>query len=612
MQEPRLGPRGRFLTRFLVPLCVAAWSVGAFAQAAPPAPKLSIGAEVKRLRLDWTASAGAHDYRVLEKLGNTASYEQVGGKLPASERRATIDIAVHLYPWADARYVVEACNKAGCSRSNEVSPASDMLASIGYLKASNPDVDDHLAADGATMGVTLALSADGSTLAVSAPGEDSAARGVNGDQDDNAGSDSGAVYVFARDGNSWSQQAYIKASNSDEWDQFGFAVALSGDGDTLAVGANLEDSAATGIDGKQDDDSAENSGAVYVFARDGTTWSQQAYVKASNTDPGDQFGYSLALDYSGDTLAVGADSEASAATGIDGDESDNSAELTGAVYVFTRQEATWSQQAYVKAANAQAGDQFGFCLALDGTGDEMAVCGYDEDGGSTGVGGDQSDNSAIGSGAAYTFVRHGDTWTQEAYIKASNTRKGDAFGSAIALSGDGKTLAVCAVDEDGLSAGINGDQSGVQLQEHSTGAVFVFGKTNGKWAQQAYVKSTPIQPDDQFGLRLALSRDGDILAAGSPLQPGGGRGIDPDPTDFSAGESGAVFVFTRASGQWSQHAYIKAPNADEYDEFGGALGLSADGKTLAVGARGEDSGASGWGGDDSDNSVRDAGAVYIY
>ena len=81
----------------------------------------------------------------------------------------------------------------------------------------------------------------------------------------------------------WKQSTHLKASNAGEGDQFGFAIALSGDGNTLAAGAPLEASSATGINGKGDDDSAYSSGAVYVFARSGASWVQQAYLKASNT-----------------------------------------------------------------------------------------------------------------------------------------------------------------------------------------------------------------------------------------------------------------------------------------------------------------------------------------
>src|SRR5206468_2416155 len=158
--------------------------------------------------------------------------------------------------------------------------------------------------------------------------------GINGNQTDNpATMDAGAVYVFTRSGQTWSQQAYVKASNTDAGDSFGGSVALSADGDTLAVGVSLEDSVAMGIGGNQADNTATmDAGAVYVFARNGTTWTQQAYVKASNTGAGDAFGFIVALSSDGGTLAVGANGEASAATGIDGNQADNSATNAGAVY----------------------------------------------------------------------------------------------------------------------------------------------------------------------------------------------------------------------------------------------------------------------------------------
>src|SRR5215831_5975309 len=94
-----------------------------------------------------------------------------------------------------------------------------------------------------------------------------------------------------------SQRAYIKASNTDRGDQFGSSVALSGN--TLVVGANFEASAATGVNGNQTDNSAHNAGAAYVFVRDGTNWSQQAYLKASNTESNDNFSR---VAISGDTI----------------------------------------------------------------------------------------------------------------------------------------------------------------------------------------------------------------------------------------------------------------------------------------------------------------------
>ena len=127
---------------------------------------------------------------------------------------------------------------------------------------------------------------------------------------------------------------YVKASNTGASDEFGYSVALSADGNTLAVGAVGEDSNATGVNGDQTDNSASRSGAVYVFARSGASWTQQAYVKASNTGADDRFGYSVALSADGNTLAVGADYEASNATGVNGDQTDNSASDSGAVYLY--------------------------------------------------------------------------------------------------------------------------------------------------------------------------------------------------------------------------------------------------------------------------------------
>jgi hypothetical protein len=195
----------------------------------------------------------------------------------------------------------------------------------------------------------------------------------------------------------------VKASNTGVSDFFGaFGLALSADGNTLAVGAPAEDSAATGIDGNQADNSASSAGAAYVYTRSGTTWSQQAYVKASNTEADDRFGQSVALSADGDTLAVGTSSEDSAATGINGDQADNSASASLAIYVYTRSGATWSQQAYVKASNTEAGDGLS-APALNGDGTTLAVGATGEDSAATGINSNQADNSALSSGAVYLY-----------------------------------------------------------------------------------------------------------------------------------------------------------------------------------------------------------------
>ena len=342
---------------------------------------------------------------------------------------------------------------------------SGVWSQQAYIKASNTDTA------GGSFG-SLSIAIDGNTLAVAAAFENSLATGVDGDQTDSSAPGAGAVYVFTRDGSGvWSQQAYIKASNTDEGDNFGSLLDL--DGDTLAVGADGEDSNATGVNGDQDDNIASGAGAVYVFTRDGNgVWSQQAYLKASNTDSGDHFGGSLAL--AGDTLAVGAIDEQSSATGVDGNQAHNSNQANGAVYVFTRDgNDVWSQQAYIKASNTEAFDpmplaldKFAIRLALDG--DTLAVAATGE---SSGVNGDQSDNSAPGAGAIYVFTRDGSgVWSQQAYIKASNVEQVDVFGFSVALDGD--TLAVGAFGEDSNARGIDGNQA--SNSDPNSGAVYVF------------------------------------------------------------------------------------------------------------------------------------------
>src|SRR5262249_9086539 len=142
----------------------------------------------------------------------------------------------------------------------------------------------------------------------------------------------------------------------------GSSAAVSGD--TVVVGAPYESSNATGVDGDPSTNSAPSAGAAYVFVRSGTNWSQQAYLKASNTDANDGFGTTVAV--SGDTVVVGAYGESSNATGVHGDQSDNNAQWAGAAYVFVRFGGVWSQQAYLKASNTQEYYEFGISVAVSG------------------------------------------------------------------------------------------------------------------------------------------------------------------------------------------------------------------------------------------------------
>jgi len=198
-------------------------------------------------------------------------------------------------------------------------------------------------------GTAVDLSDDGRILAVGASGEISRATDINGDPADIVESSvslypsaepgdsapaSGAAYLFSLNGSTWAQTTYFKASNAEAGDQFGHTVKLAGNGKYLVVGAFAEQSTARGINSDELNNSAANTGAVYVFAQDADSWRQISYVKPSNTDGGERFGSALAISADGSTMVVGAYREASKATGVNGDQADNSAPSAGAVYLF--------------------------------------------------------------------------------------------------------------------------------------------------------------------------------------------------------------------------------------------------------------------------------------
>ena len=381
------------------------------------------------------------------------------------------------------------------------------------------------------------ISDDGNTIAVGAPHESSGAKGINGNQNDKSVYSAGAVYVFTRRGNTVAQQAYIKASNPGDGANFGSSVALSRDGNTMAVAAYYESSAATGINGNQTDRSIPEAGAVYIFTRTGTTWSQQAYIKASNTGnaavgdgfaEGDQFGYSIALSSDGNTLAVGAIGEDSNATGINGDQADNSANQSGAAYVFTRTGSTWSQQAYIKSSMTRPNVLFGYSIGLSANGDTLAVAEYDAD---------------RGKGALYVLTRSGGTWSHQARIQADNAENGDSLGYSMAISDDGNTIAAGAADEDCLIPGINpaGCDKDQPLGHIRRRRVRLRSQRDDVDAAGVPQVVEPGQ-EDWFGVRIAISGDGNTVAVGAPNEDSAAKGINGKQDDDSAPEAGAVYV----------------------------------------------------------------------
>jgi hypothetical protein len=512
----------------------------------------------------------------------------VGGNITTTN--ANLDISVHRHDWPNARYMIEACNSLGCTASNEVNTVDSALKPIGYFKPTPaPDPGDNFAN-------AAALSYDGNTLAV---GAFEASSG-----------DNGTVYLYARStAGLWSLQATLVASNPDLDDWFGNSLALSSDGNTLAVGAPYEDGSGHGINPVPDDNST-GAGAVYLFNRSGTTWSAPVYIKASDLAKG--FGTAVDLSDDGNMLAVGAPDSA------DG----------GHAYTFIRTSGVWSEKQNLIGNNTASGDSFGRSLALSGDGKVLAVGAPLEDSSTTGVN-STPDELATDAGAVYVFTYIiGTTMSQYGYLKAYNTGAGDEFGHSVSLSfGTYYSLFVGAPNEDSNATGVCffDDAACITAQADDSaaeaGAAYFYYSSNGaSWSKRSYLKASNTDAGDQFGYSLAQSSDSFTLAVGAHGEAGSSPGIDGADNNNTL-YSGAVYLFTKSdTTTWNQSAYVKAPSPDFVDRFGRSVALNGDGSTLAVGAAVEQSsstlicasGDAACAAAQADNSVGGAGALYLY
>lgn len=483
------------------------------------------------------------------------------------------------------------------------------VVEAAYGKANAPS-------EAAQLGSSMSL--DGKWLAVGAPGHSSDAVGINGDEGNLNRSLSGAVYIFERDDEGWKQQAFIKAANPDAEDLFGFAVALRGN--TLVVGAPEEDGDSPGVNGDDSSNEIATSGAVYVFERTGADWAQVAYLKAAEPTESASFGHSVALDRvalggaavpGGNgalwRLVVGAYHDRSSGVGFNPAEQDMAAPYSGAAYIFDNDGSGWMQTAHLKASNTDPGDAFGTSVALA---DNVVVVGApEEQSAGQGSDADPADDSAMFSGAAYVFdydVQNA-TWAQTAYLKADNSAADFRFGTALSI--DGQTIAVGSLTEPSARTGVNPEAGNTDAPE--AGSVHIFDRdAEGKWTQSAYLKASNSDQRDHFGAVLELR--GNALAVAAPLEASAQPGIQPPQDDNTAPGAGAVYLFFRNDGEWSQQAYLKASNAQPGDNFG--LGIGFDGVQLAVGAPYEDSSAGGITSENGgpNNAARAAGAVYWF
>jgi trimeric autotransporter adhesin len=423
------------------------------------------------------------------------------------------------------------------------------------------------------------------------------ANASDGPSDSSGGAGSGG----AAGGGGAKAPTYIKASNTTAVSQLGgsqFGTAIAMSGDTLVVGAPDDSSGWNGLPTC----ALFHSGAAYVFVWAGGAWSQQAFLKARSTGEETFLGMSVAI--SGDTIVAGAPGG------------------KGTAYVFVRSGATWRQQAYLQANDLSGAAEFGSAVgtAVAISGDTVVV-------GAPGAGGDSTGFGR--TGAAYVYERAGTTWSGPAALATSSGQTLTDFGAAVAISND--TIVVTAPEERsphsispllssgggyvfvrgpstwteqahlmpsnldagpfGLAVTISGDTIAIGNPFEANGAAYVFARANGTWSQQAYVTAANTS---YFGQALAL--EGNTLVVGAPATTSAG--------------TGAVYVYERADSIWiPPSTFIMASNADVFDNFGCSVAIA--GGTIAVGAYKEASDATGINGDQTDNSLQNAGAVYI-
>ncbi len=478
----------------------------------------------------------------------------------------------------------------------------------GYLGPVRPQ--DAQAGDG--FGLDVALS--GGILVVGAPYED----GGTGDPR----SDAGAAYVFYQNQSgpdAWGQVAALRASDAQVWDDFGRSVSI--DGDTIVVGACSENG------GPGDPLSA--SGAAYVFQRNqggAEAWGQVRTLRASDAQELDWFGFSAAID--GNTIVVGADGQDGGPVntgaayvftlqanwepealplpeGADAGDLRGSVALygntlvvgapeadvcpitvpisdTGVAYVYTRRSAGWEQDAMLCAPNPQAGDHFGYAVAVYST---TIVVGAYGDGSS--------------AGAAYVFEYNStlkgglDDWSQVGTLGASGGQAGDGFGYSVAVNAS--TIVVGAPWADDA--------------ETDAGAAYVFGNSPtlnsglDDWSQVGTLGSENPQANGQYGFALGMGNG--LLAVGAPGEDQGGSTPVPD--------AGVVYVYQSGPGMslagvdpapedWSQVGTLGAGDgAGQGDGFGQAVAL--EGNRLVVGAPDEDG---------AGDVLTDTGIAYVF
>jgi hypothetical protein len=351
---------------------------------------------------------------------------------------------------------------------------------------------------------------------------------------DNPQADTGAVYVYGREGLvDFQEKGLLLAFDRAPGDRFGDAVAVSHD--SLVVGAPGSDVL------------GQASGAAYVFVESGGVWSLQAKLTPADGAAGDHFGNSV--DIEGDLIIVGAPGH-----DVQGVRSN-----AGAAYVFERAGTTWTELIQLAPLDGDAEDGFGVSVAIGGAASHAESPDH-----AVIVGASQDSDLVFQGGAAYVFVETAGVWTEEVKLTDANAASADHFGAAVDLLG---AMAV---------VGSPGDD---ELASDS-GSMFVFEESAGVWSQVLHYFGASASPGRQLGSCVAISHA--AVIAGAPLD-------DLGPTSTDSGTTHGVFP----EEGWTGDVFA-ATDAEAGNHFG--ISVAASGCWTVSGADrdsdlGADSGA---------------------
>ena len=369
---------------------------------------------------------------------------------------------------------------------------------------------------GGSAGESVALNATGTLAVLGAPNRN------GNDGNPNTGVVSvGAAYVFQGSGTSYAQEGEPTAFDGSMRDYFGFSIAIDADGSVVLAGAYAHEVTTPSLPPGQN---MPTSGAVYTFGLSGKLVPGDERVN-------DMAGWSVAISATGHTAVVGAIGHT---VGGNAD--------AGAAYVFIRPGTSYVPLAELTADHPAMNDSFGQSLAISANGREILV----------GAPGNKNQ-----TGAAFVFVRHGQTFTQTQELTASNGAAGYHFGFSVALDANGDVALIGARDHG----------------QDDTGEAYIFDMSAGTFAQKSILMGKDTGSGDQFGASVALSEDGTIALAGAPLHKVGNVNM-----------AGAAYLFTGSGRNYKQKAELTAKDGAFNDGFGTSVALSASGSTAVAGA----------------------------